>query len=55
VASRIVSESNKFTVRQAKAISQELITQFSDAWKDIFGMASALGTNDSTQILHFVP
>lgn len=51
VASRIVSESNKFTVRQAKIISQELITQFSDAWKDIFGMASALGTNDSTQIL----
>ena len=50
VASRIVTESNKFTVRPAKAISQDLITNFGNAWKDIFGMTAALTTSDSTQI-----
>lgn len=51
VASRIMTESNKFTVRQAKAISAELISRFTDAWKDIFGISSAFSTNDSTQIV----
>ena len=49
-ASRIVSESNKFTVRPSQAISPELITSFTNAWKDIFGMTATFSTNDSTQI-----
>ena len=51
VASHIVTEKNKFTVRQAQAISQELVTCFTDAWKDIFGITATFATNDSTQII----
>ena len=51
VASHIVIEKNKFTVRQAQAISQELVTRFTDAWKDIFGITATFATSDSTQIL----
>lgn len=50
VASRIVSETNKFTIREAKAISTELINRFLDAWKSVFGLAATFSTNDSTQL-----
>ena len=50
VASRLVSETNKFTLRQAKAISQELLNQFTAAWKTIFGVTEAFSTTDSTQL-----
>lgn len=50
VANRIVSETNKFTVRQAKAISPEIINQFIAAWKDIFGVSDVFPSNDSTQL-----
>lgn len=50
VASRLVSETNKFTIRQAKAISPQLIKQFTDAWKSIFGTGAALPSSDSTQL-----
>ena len=50
VASRIVTETNKFTLRQAKAINPQVIQQFTNAWKDIFGTTDAFGTTDSTQI-----
>ena len=50
VASRLIQETNKFTLRQAKAISQELINKFTAAWKNIFGVTEAFSTNDSTQI-----
>ncbi len=50
VANRLVQESNKFTLRQAKAISQEIINQFTAAWKDIFGMTEVFSTTDSTQL-----
>ena len=50
VASRLIQETNKFTLRQAKAISQELINKFTAAWKNIFGVADAFTTTDSTQI-----
>ena len=50
VASRLIQETNKFTLRQAKAISQELINHFTAAWKNIFGVTEAFSTNDSTQI-----
>lgn len=50
VASHIVGEVGKFTIRKAKAISPELIDKFMSAWKDIFGMTATFSTNDSTQI-----
>ena len=50
VANRIVTETNKFTLRQAKAISQELINKFTAAWKNIFGVSEAFTTTDSTQL-----
>ena len=50
VATRLVQESNKFTLRQAKAISPELINKFTAAWKNIFGVTEAFSTTDSTQL-----
>ena len=50
VASRLVQETNKFTLRQAKAISPELINKFTAAWKKIFGVTDAFSTTDSTQL-----
>lgn len=45
VASRIVTESNKFTLREAEVISQDVVNRFIDAWKNIFGMMQALSTS----------
>jgi hypothetical protein len=50
VANRLVQETNKFTLRQAKAISPELINRFTTAWKNIFGVTEAFSTTDSTQL-----
>lgn len=50
VASRLVQESSKFTLRQAVAISQDIINAFTDAWKYIFGVTQVFSTNDSTQL-----
>lgn len=50
VAARIVSESNKFTLRQAKVISPQVIQNFIAAWKDIFGISAAPSSTDSTQL-----
>lgn len=50
VANRIVSETNKFTLRQAKVISPQVIQNFISAWKEIFGISAAPSTTDSTQL-----
>ena len=50
VASRIVGESNKFTLRQARVISPGVIKDFKAAWREIFGMAAVPATTDSTQL-----
>ena len=50
VASRIVSESNKFTLRQAQVISPQLLQNFIAAWKEIFGISATPATTDSTQL-----
>ncbi|MDU6603366.1 MAG: BREX system P-loop protein BrxC [Bacteroides stercoris] len=50
VANRIVTESNKFTLRQAQVISPQVIQKFIAAWKEIFGISSAPTTTDSTQL-----
>lgn len=50
VANRIVSESNKFTLRQAKVISPQVIQNFTSAWKEIFGISAVPSSTDSTQL-----
>lgn len=50
VAARIVSESNKFTLRQAKVISPQVIQNFTNAWKEIFGISAVPSSTDSTQL-----
>lgn len=50
VANRIVSESNKFTLRQAKVISPQVIQNFIAAWKEIFGISAVPSSTDSTQL-----
>lgn len=50
VANRIVTESNKFTLREAEVIPQDVVNQFIDAWKNIFGTMQALSTTDSSQL-----
>lgn len=50
VASRIVTETNKFTLREAEIIPQDVVNQFIDAWKNIFGTMQALSTTDSSQL-----
>ncbi len=49
VASRILTETKKFTLRRAEAIPQDLVNRFVDAWKRIFGK-DAFASSDSTQI-----
>lgn len=50
VASRLSSETNKFTLRQAAAISQDVVNNFTDAWRHIFGTTTVFASNDSTTI-----
>lgn len=50
VASRIVNESNKFTLRIAKVISPQVVQKFVFAWKEIFGVSAAPTSTDSTQL-----
>lgn len=50
VAARIVSESNKFTLRQAKVMSPQVIQNFIAAWKEIFGISAVPSSTDSTQL-----
>lgn len=50
VANRIVTESNKFTLRLGKVIPQNVIQNFISSWRDIFGVSATPATNDSTQL-----
>lgn len=50
VAGRVVGEANKFTLRQAQAISPEIIQSFISAWQEIFGISALPATTDSTQL-----
>ena len=49
-ARNVVRDANKFTVEKAKAISQEVLNSFIDAWKKIFNVMSVKGSNDSTEL-----
>lgn len=49
-ARNIVRDAGKFTVEKAKAISQEVLNDFIEAWKHIFNVMSVKGSNDSTEL-----
>lgn len=49
-ARNIVRDAAKFTVERAKAISQELLNEFIEAWKHIFNVVSVKGSNDSAEL-----
>ena len=49
-ARNIVRDASKFTVEKAKAISQDVLNDFIDAWKKIFNVMSVKGSNDSTEL-----
>ncbi len=49
-ARNIVRDASKFTVEKAKAIPQEVLNDFIEAWKDIFNVMSVKGSNDSTEL-----
>ena len=50
VASRLLTETKQFTLREAKPISEELIKQFIAAWKDVFGISESFTTTDSKKL-----
>ena len=50
VASRIMSELNKFSVHAATAISPDVIKAFTQAWKDIFVNVDVFPSQESTTI-----
>lgn len=50
VASKIVTETNKFAVREGEAIPQDLINNFVASWKKVFGINKTFSSTDSTQI-----
>lgn len=49
-ARNIVKESRRFTVEKAKAISQDILNNFIEAWKHIFNVMTVIGSNDSTEL-----
>ena len=49
-ARNIVRDASKFTIEKAKAISQEVLNDFIEAWKHIFNVMSVKGSNDSTEL-----
>ena len=50
IARNIVRESNRFTIEPAKAISQDILNNFIEAWKHIFNVVSIKGSNDYTEL-----
>ena len=46
----IVKEASKFTVEPAKAIPQEILNSFIEAWKHIFNVVDVKGSNDETEL-----
>ena len=50
VARNIVRESNRFTIEPAKAISQDILNAFIEAWKHIFHVVTVKGCNDYTEL-----
>lgn len=49
-ARNIVRDANRFTIEPAKAISQDILNEFIEAWKHIFNVVTLKGSNDSTEL-----
>lgn len=49
-ARNIVREATRFTIEPAKAIPQEVLNQFIEAWKHIFNVVEVKGSNDETDL-----
>lgn len=49
-ARNIVKEAARFTIEPAKAIPQEVLNQFIEAWKHIFNVVEVKGSNDETEL-----
>lgn len=49
-AHNIVKEAAKFTIEAAKAIPQEVLNNFIEAWKHIFNVVTVVGSNDETEL-----
>lgn len=49
-ARNIVKEATRFTIEPAKAIPQEVLNQFIEAWKHIFNVVEVKGSNDETEL-----
>lgn len=49
-ARNIVRDANRFTIEPAKAISQNILNEFIEAWKHIFNVVTLKGSNDSTEL-----
>lgn len=49
-ARNIVKEAAKFTIEAAKAIPQEVLNNFIEAWKHIFNVVTVVGSNDETEL-----
>lgn len=52
-ARNIVRDAAKFTIEKAKAISQQVLNDFIEAWKKIFNKVSVRGSNDSTELYRY--
>lgn len=50
VAGKLVTDTNKFTLRQGEAIPQEVVNKFIEAWKKVFTLKYSFSTTDSTQL-----
>lgn len=52
-AQRVIKEAAKFTIEVAKAIPQEVLNEFVEAWKHIFCLLTMVGTNDESELFRF--
>lgn len=50
VARNIMRDANRFTIERAKAIPQDILNEFIEAWKHIFNVVTIKGSNDSTEL-----
>jgi len=52
IANKLLKESQNFTMVQAVAIPQDLITRFTKCWKDIFGVAGSSAYSSDGEALY---
>lgn len=50
IAKNIIKSSNRFTIEKAKAIPQQLVNEFIEAWRSILNQTTIQEGNDSTEL-----